>query len=154
MYLNLVYNLLSNILERFSVFLTTKRFLWVCLDLLHLLCDIQPNWLWWQESICVLILIFFLQISTKALFVGLCVLILMIFVVVAKLNNIASACRTETRTFCQTAINGYIRFSSAFCICISYFRTETQTICQTVGYLCLSMANILNIVCTTICLDR
>ena len=33
-------------------------------------------------------------------------------------------------------------------------RTEIQTVCQTVGYLCLSLANILSIVCLTFCLDR
>ena len=28
----------------------------VCLDLRNLLCNIQPHWLWWQESICFLFL--------------------------------------------------------------------------------------------------
>jgi len=32
-------------------------------------------------------------------------------------------------------------------------RAEIQTVCQTVGYLCLSLANILSIVCLTFCLD-
>ena len=35
-----------------------------------------------------------------------------------------------------------------------FLRTETQQVCQIVGYLCIAIANILNIACLTIHLDR